>query len=438
MSLAMSIRSRGPAGSAARTRRVLSRFGPTANAMTRHLDRYNAITAELGARPTWPTTACVLGRHPDVLKRYADGGAELAVHGLVHGDHASLDERTQRETITRALEIFERSGIYATGFRGPYLRYNQATLDVLRELGFRYHSSQAVVFPPRDGSSAAARSTPSYALALKLYSAVDARHVAVTPRLRDGLVDIPVAIPDDEILVERLSLDAVARTLEWIHILDLTHRRGDLFTLQLHPERIPELGDALRATLAEARRRRPAVFVASLDRIAAWWWRRSRFVLHVTRIGSGRHRVRLDADPDATLLVRGAPVGGAPWYGADVVSSRRDLELSTAKMPVVAISQRTPDGVRRFLREEGFPYEISDDAAAYGAHVDVPAGIWSEREVLDAVERAPGPLVRISRWPNAARSALAVTGDIDALTLTDFVLRSWETREQRSNGRHQS
>ena len=85
-----------------------------------------------------------------------------------------------------------------------------------------------------------------------------------------------------------------------------------------------------------------------------------------------------------------------------------------------------------------FPYEISDDAAAYGAHVDVPAGIWSEREVLDAVERAPGPLVRISRWPNAARSALAVTGDIDALTLTDFVLRSWETREQRSNGRHRS
>src|SRR5881296_3637435 len=271
MSLAMSLRSRGPVRSAARAARVLSRFGATTSAMERRLHSYDAITSEFGIRPTWPATASVLARHPELLRQYVERGAELAVHGLVHGDHAALDRRQQRDAIARASEIFARCGVPFTGFRGPYLRYNEATLDVLRELGFRYQSSQAVVFPPRDGSSAAARSTPSYALALELYSAVDARYVAVTPRLRDGLVDIPVAIPDDEILVERLSLDAEARTLEWIHILDLTHRRGDLFTLQLHPERIPELGDALGATLAEARRRRPAVFVASLDRIAAWW-----------------------------------------------------------------------------------------------------------------------------------------------------------------------
>ena len=191
----MSIRSRGPAGSAARTKRVLSRFGPTPLAMSRHLDQYDAITAELGARPTWPTTACVLQRHPDLLRRYADRGAELAVHGLVHGDHAVLDERRQRDTIGRALDIFERSGIHATGFRGPYLRYNQATLDVLRDLGFRYHSSQAVVFPPHDDRSASVRSAPSYRLALELYSAIDARDVAVIPRVRDGLVPRPPPHP---------------------------------------------------------------------------------------------------------------------------------------------------------------------------------------------------------------------------------------------------
>ena len=436
MSLVMSIRSRGPVGSAARTKRVLSRFGPTAAAMTRHLDRYEAIAAELGARPTWPATACVLRRHPDLLKRYADRGAELAVHGLVHGDHAVLDERRQRETIARALEIFERAGIEATGFRGPYLRYNQATLDVLRELGFRYHSSQAVVFPPQGDRSAAARSTPSYDLALELYSAVDARRVAVRPRLRDGLVDIPVAIPDDEIIVERLSLSPEERTSEWTDILDLTYQRGDLFTLQLHPERIPELADALRSTLVEARLRRPAVFIARLDAIADWWLRRSRFALHVMRVAGGIYRVHLDADDDATLLVRGAAVEGELWHGADVVCRRRDFEVALARKPVLAVSPRTPDEVRRFLREEGYPYEISDDRAAYGAYVDVPAASWNERDVLDAIEAAPGPLVRVWRWPRGARSALAITGDIDALTLTDFALRSWETRVHRSNGRN--
>jgi peptidoglycan/xylan/chitin deacetylase (PgdA/CDA1 family) len=438
MSLVMSIRSRGPAGSAARTKRVLSRFGPTAAAMTRHLDRYDAIAAELGARPTWPTTACVLRRHPELLKRYADRGAELAVHGLVHGDHAALDEHRQRETIGRAMEIFERAGIHATGFRGPYLRYNQATLDVLRELGFLYHSSQAVVFPPQSERSAAARSTPSYDLALELYSAVDARRVAVTPRLRDGLVDIPVAIPDDEIIVERLRLDSAGRAAEWAAILDLTHQRGDLFTLQLHPERIPELAAALRATLVEARQRRPAVFIARLDAIAEWWLRRSRFVLHVTRVADGIYRVHLDADDDATLLVRGAATGGELWHGVDVVCPRRDFEIASARMPMVAVSRRTRPEVRQFLREEGFRYEVSDDAAAYGASVDLPAATWSERGLLDSLEAAPGPLVRIWRWPRGARSALAVTGDIDALTLADFALRSWETREHRSNGRHRS
>src|SRR5437773_12281364 len=242
MSLVMSLRSRGGSGSAARAGKVLTRFGATAGAMVRRLDRYDAITSELGIRPTWPTTASVLARHPDLLRRYAEQGVELALHGLVHGDHGGLDEAQQREAIARAADIFDRSGLQATGFRGPYLRYNAATLNVLRELGLRYHSSQAVVYP-LCGEADGARQT-AYALALELYSARDARRIAVTPRLRSGLVDIPVSIPDDEILIERLRLDEAAQTAQWLSVLEETYRRGDLFTVQLHPERITELGGA--------------------------------------------------------------------------------------------------------------------------------------------------------------------------------------------------
>ena len=151
MSLAMSVRSRGPVGSATRTAKVLLRFGATPSAMARRLERYRAITAEYGISPTWPATACVLARHPDLLRQYADEGVELALHGLVHGDHAALDREQQRTSIARAMAIFERCGVAATGFRGPYLRYNESTLDVLREIGLGYHSSQAVAFPLRDG-----------------------------------------------------------------------------------------------------------------------------------------------------------------------------------------------------------------------------------------------------------------------------------------------
>src|SRR6267142_2741543 len=146
MSLAMSLRGRGAIGSASRAAAVLARFGATASPMIRRFDRYLEITGQLGVRPTWPSTACVVARHPNLHRQLAERGVELAVHGLVHGDHKALDETAQRETITRAAEIFETRGLTAMGFRGPYLRYNPATLEVLRELGFRYHSSQAVVF----------------------------------------------------------------------------------------------------------------------------------------------------------------------------------------------------------------------------------------------------------------------------------------------------
>ncbi|TMF28227.1 MAG: DUF2334 domain-containing protein [Chloroflexi bacterium] len=435
MSLAMSLRSRGPAGSAARAAKVLSRFGATSSAMAQRLDRYDAIAAELGVRPTWPTTACVLARNPELLRRYVDRGAELAVHGLVHGDHAMLERAEQRDAIARALEIFAHAGIEATGFRGPYLRYNAATIEVLRELGFRYHSSQAVLFPVVDGpldASAAA----GYQLAIELYSARDARRVAVIPRLADGLVDIPVAIPDDEILIERLGLEEPERTATWLRVLDWTYARGDLFTLQLHPERIGELGPALHATLAEARRRRPSVFIARLDELASWWTRRSGFALSVTRTDGDRYQVRLRADDDATLLVRGLDVPRRPWHRDDAISDRFEFEVASDRMPVVGISRRSPPAVARFLAEEGLPFEISDDRRVYGAYVDVASTTWREAELLEAIDASGGPLVRIGRWPAGARSALAATGDIDAITLLDFALRSWETRRKPQKERH--
>jgi peptidoglycan/xylan/chitin deacetylase (PgdA/CDA1 family) len=425
MNVAMSLRARGPIGSATRTATVLSRFGLTPANMAGRLDRYQAITSEYGLQPTWPATACVVARHPDLVREYAQRGAELALHGLVHGDHAALDEREQRDSIARALDIFDHAGIRAVGFRGPYLRYNESTLTVLREFGL-YHSSQALVFPLVDEEAALAK--PNYRRALALYGARDARTCAVTPRLRDGLVDIPLVVPDDEILTERLGFNEMAAAAAWVHILELTYQRGELFTVQLHPERVPELGEALRAVLAEAHHRRPAVWSARLDEIAAWWLRRSRFSVNVRRLGECRFRVHIDADDDATILVRGIPTTDAYWSGRDAVCPERDLEFDSLRIPAVSVSRRTPREVERFLAEEGFPIEVSDDADAYGAHVDVGAATWTESDVLATVDAGPGPLVRIWRWPNAAKSALSVSGDIDALTLQDFALRFWETR----------
>jgi hypothetical protein len=157
----------------------------------------------------------------------------------------------------------------------------------------------------------------------------------------------------------------------------------------------------------------------------------------VSRLGEGRIRVDLDADPEASLVTRGLAVAGEPWYGDDTLVASRSFEVLSERAPMVGVSRRTPPAVRAFLAGEGLPLEESDDRGAYGAYVDVADMDWSETVILDSIEQSPGPLVRLSRWPNGARSALAVTGDIDALTLKDFVMRSWETR-QSAFGRSRS
>jgi hypothetical protein len=46
-----------------------------------------------------------------------------------------------------------------------------------------------------------------------------------------------------------------------------------------------------------------------------------------------------------------------------------------------------------------------------------------ERILLEEIERPEVPLIRFGLWPNGCKSALCLTGDIDALTIWDYGLR---------------
>jgi hypothetical protein len=47
----------------------------------------------------------------------------------------------------------------------------------------------------------------------------------------------------------------------------------------------------------------------------------------------------------------------------------------------------------------------------------------TEGALIRHIESTDAPLVRYWRWPSEARSALCVSGDLDALTLVDYALR---------------
>src|SRR5690606_30139176 len=77
-----------------------------------------------------------------------------------------------------------------------------------------------------------------------------------------------------------------------------------------------------------------------------------------------------------------------------------------------------------FLRQQGYIVEEAPDGEAHACYLDRPSFRQEdERPLLAQLEAGDFPLVRLGRWPDAARSALCITGDIDALTLWDYSLR---------------
>jgi peptidoglycan/xylan/chitin deacetylase (PgdA/CDA1 family) len=417
MNVGLTFRAKGLGGIATRAETILSRFGIAEDKARAALDEYVAITERAGARPTLPITAVVLSRHPRLVTEYAERGVEFAIHGLVHGDHAKADLDTQTTSIAEAADRFAEAGVPFCGFRGPYLRRSADTGTVLAQLGFLYDSTQAVEFPVLDPSL---RGTDSYRRMLETYKPVPSGDQIVRPRLRGSLIDLPVAVPDDEVFVERLGLSSDAQSAAWRAILRRTNEEEELFTLMLHPERIFECGRALAEVLSEARTLR-TVWVARLDEIARWWLRRSEAGIHLRKLADDRFSVTLVGEPDVTLSLHRPP------HGAERIASGTTVEFFAPFRPAVGVPPTAPETLVEFLREEGYIVERSLARAEYAAYIAPADGAWSERDALAAVASATSPVARVSRWPLGASSALAITGDIDSLTVQDFLLRLWET-----------
>ncbi len=89
-----------------------------------------------------------------------------------------------------------------------------------------------------------------------------------------------------------------------------------------------------------------------------------------------------------------------------------------------------------FLLEEGYPtrYCSQEDASLHAIYLHIPKGLGTSREeqreqrnkLLEQIERVEAPLLHFGCWPDGNRAALAVSGDIDSVTVQDFFLRILE------------
>ncbi|NQX94725.1 MAG: DUF3473 domain-containing protein [Erythrobacter sp.] len=108
-----------------------------------------ALFEEAGVKATFFTLGWVAERHPDLMRRIADAGHEIASHGYDHARVFTFDRAEFAEDIRKAREILEdTSGQKVIGYRAPSFSIdarNPWALEELAEQGYTYSSSVAPI-----------------------------------------------------------------------------------------------------------------------------------------------------------------------------------------------------------------------------------------------------------------------------------------------------
>jgi peptidoglycan/xylan/chitin deacetylase (PgdA/CDA1 family) len=420
--IATATRGKGVFGMLKRAGMISGQYGFTYEKMDRNLDHFASVLERYGCGATFPITAIALARTKTNIANYQNRNIEFAVHGLFHVDQTSLSKDKLVLHFERSRKLFDAKKILISGFRCPYLRWNSNTILAVQETGFLYEGSQGLYWDVLGDSG-----TSNYYQVLKFYGALPASAYPSLPYFEDGLIRIPYCLPDDEALIDRIHFNGGKPSDHpWQAILEETYHLGELFTLGLHPERIHLCEVPLREVLDRARQFKPAVWIARLDEIAHWWKRHFETKVIVFTSKKGEFTIKADGPTGTSIILRNVEVTSpaVQWDTTHQLARDTEVVVRSSRRPFIGVSRSSAHNLKSFLRGQGYIVEEADNNQTHTLFLD--QGVFvkkDERPLLALIEQGDFPLVRIGRWPYGARSALSITGDIDAVTIWDYGLR---------------
>ena len=116
----------------------------------RNIERILALLEEAGTKATFFTLGWIAERYPELVRRIAADGHEIASHGYAHARVDDLQRESFHADILLAKAILEDvTGAEVTGYRAPSFSIGTGTEwahDCILEAGYRYSSS---VYPIR-------------------------------------------------------------------------------------------------------------------------------------------------------------------------------------------------------------------------------------------------------------------------------------------------
>ena len=406
---------RGPVYLGRRALRLTQRYGVRPAKAEQRTRAFVEALAARGCRPTLAAPGRVVARHEPFVRELAGMGVEIAVHAYDHLDFHALRESTRAEQLTRAVAAFRAAGLPITGFRCPYLSYEpEMSESVPREL--RYSSNRAVAWRTRAGDAAieAAGSSATLATLEHLYAPTSADDGPVIPHVVNGILEIPVSLPDDLQLIDGMELAPEIAAEAWIEILERTRERGDVFVALMHPETADHTSAFFDRVLARATASGSGVWIAPLIDIADWWNERAA----ATVVVEG-DAIRIECTERTVVLARGVDGNRPPsaWTSTSERSFDRSREL-----PLVGLAEEGATATA--LRNDGYAVATGPLASSCATFIDSRAlRDLSPNRIIERVAATGTPMIRFARWPSGAGSAFALTGDLDALDLGDYLSR---------------
>ena len=422
--------SKGRANLVSRAAMICRRFGLTRRKSRETLERILEITAKYAYKPSFFITADLLDHHSELIREITRNRTHVGLHGHHHIDHAQMSGTVQKYEIARGLEKFKACNIPVSGFRGPFLRFNADTAKAANDSGISWVTHSVMLL---DHNARTASLTACSAVRHLLEDFYVQESHGATPSLPcwgPHCLEIPVSLPDDEVLVDRIQIhDPDELTAIWSSMLESTRQEGELFNLLFHPERIEFLAKPLDGLLEKANSYRD-LWLCSLDDIAQWWKERATFSFEIkpplpqtSNLGpqtSGVFQVTPRCNSTASIALQ------QPGGRTESIRPGTDgtFSVHSSFRPVIRISPGFCDKDTPCLTNDGFVVEHDGDPSRCSFALE---GTCSKdiRQLLEAVKKAQGPLLRFARWPAGYRSAMAVSADVDAITLWDFVRRAW-------------
>lgn len=439
-----SIKTKGVHNFARRLWTVFTRFGISETRTRKALYTIVDSLRAYNSAPTFFIPAVVLCKHPKLIAEIAGQGAEVGIHGYVHNDYRTLSADEQYKQTEQAISVFQSTHIPHQGFRNPYLGWTEEALRVFATLGFTYESNEAVIHDVIDLDRLSPLLRSGYKKSLALFQAVPCSIYALRPHFEGTLLRIPTSIPDDEMLFDRLRINAEGVGHIWSKVMQRVYDFAGIYTLNLHPERGVLCKSALDILLAYAGTRTLPTWVTRLQDVAQWWKERSQFKLLISSVAPGRWRVEATCTSRATLLARHLTVEDhptSPWFGPDVRIESHPCIVKSVKCPCIALSPETPQNVADFLQEQGYPtiYSSQANAKIYTLYLDLPVGLSTSRKeqllqrsrLVQQIEALEAPLLHFGCWPDGRRAALAISSDIDSVTVQDFFLRLLQVSQSK-------